>query len=246
MAKNDNLTSIVVGANSDIGSAICSKLLKRGDFVIALTRSSNLSKDLLSRDRLLHYSCDLLGDGEVGDFFRKNQGRKFNNLIYCAGYHKIAPVSPVSSGDLKNHLDINYLGFVEFSRFFLSGKNSDTSRQRTITAIASIAHKFGEPGLLAYSASKAALVSAAKCLASEYSSKGVRVNTVSPGWIEGGRSALVKSKISEESFENIRSEYPLGFGKPTDVADSVDFLSSEKSRWITGVDLVVDGGRSIV
>jgi NAD(P)-dependent dehydrogenase (short-subunit alcohol dehydrogenase family) len=77
------------------------------------------------------------------------------------------------------------------------------------------------------------------------STKKVRVNCVSPGLIDSRISNILSSSMTEDSFENIKKKHLLGLGKYSDVTSCILFLLSEKSRWITGSNMVVDGGYSI-
>ena len=84
-----------------------------------------------------------------------------------------------------------------------------------------------------------------KSLAVEMSSKKVRINSVSPGLIDSRISNVLSSSMTEESFESIKKKHLLGVGKYSDVASSILFLLSENNKWITGSNLIVDGGYSI-
>lgn len=237
-------TSVVIGCSSGIGRAICAALVARGDTVIGTTRSGALAGSSANINGVEIYSCDSTKVESIRDFFEKLSSHRPRHLIYCSGYHRLAPVSPVSSGSLQDQLAVNYLGAVDCARLFVSNKFSTQVGQRTITVIASIAHRVGEAGLVGYSASKAAVVSAVRGMAVEYASKNVRVNSVSPGWIEGERADAVIKKLPAEALIEIKRRYPLGFGQADDVAQAVGFLASDSAKWITGVDLVVDGGRT--
>jgi NAD(P)-dependent dehydrogenase (short-subunit alcohol dehydrogenase family) len=237
-------TSIVIGCSSDIGLSICSSLLNRGDQVIGTTRTGSFLTSLDFGSSFQIAACDSTNIDSIHQLFQSVANRRPRHLIYCAGFHRLAPVTPVSSGALEEHLAINFHGAVNCSRVFISGKYSKNEVQRSITIITSIAHKVGEAGLVGYSASKAAVVGAVKCMAIEYAQRNIRVNTVSPGWIMGHRADTVSTKLSDEALSNIKKRYPLGLGTPKDVADAVSFLSSDSAKWITGVDLVVDGGRT--
>jgi NAD(P)-dependent dehydrogenase (short-subunit alcohol dehydrogenase family) len=93
-----------------------------------------------------------------------------------------------------------------------------------------------------YAASKGALNAMTKSLAIELGRKHIRVNTVSPGYVQTEMGEDIQKKIGKERYEAIIASHPLGLGHPEDVAASIGFLLSDASRWITGTDLVVDGG----
>jgi NAD(P)-dependent dehydrogenase (short-subunit alcohol dehydrogenase family) len=236
--------SVVIGCSSEIGRAICDGLIARGDLVIGTARSGKLSDENSISGNIEIEACDSTSIESIRSLFERIARYRPRHLFYCAGYHRLAPVSPASSGSLANHLAVNFQGAVDCSRFFINNKTSRTDLQRTITVVASIAHRIGEAGLVGYSASKAAVVAAVRGMAIEYASRNIRVNSVSPGWIEGVRADAVATTISAEALAEIRSRYPLGFGRPVDVASAAMFLASDQARWITGVDLIVDGGRS--
>ena len=235
--------TLVVGDSSAIGQAIVGSLLARGDTVVGVSRRPLAGPAHAGYTRL---PLDLLGGQPVAAWMTQPGGQAgFHNLVYVAGFHRLQPLSPLSDGSLRQHQALNLEVMLEVCRHFISPKVSDNSRQRSITLIASIAHRIAEPGLVAYSATKAAMVGAARAMAVEFAGRGVRVNTVSPGWIESEKAAEVRASLSEEAARELLAAYPLGVGLPADVAHAVDFLSDAgKARWITGADLVVDGGRA--
>ncbi len=237
-------TTIVIGCSSEIGLAICSSLIKRGDHVIGTTRSGCLSFPIDFGAAFQIKACDATNIESIRQLFQSVSSLAPRNLIYCAGFHRLAPVSPISAGSLEDHLAVNFRGAVDCSRIFTSAKYSGSDTQRSITVIASIAHRIGEAGIVGYSASKAAVVAAVRGMAVEYASRDIRVNSVSPGWIKSNRADAVSEKLPDDVLSTIHKRYPLGLGSASDVANAVAFLSSDSARWITGIDLLVDGGRT--
>ena len=102
-----------------------------------------------------------------------------------------------------------------------------------------------QPTIIAYSSSKGALISGVKSIALELALKKVRVNCISPGQIKSTRmTENIFNKFSKEEKVKRIEIYPLGLGKPEDIANACAFLLSDASRWITGTNLIVDGGYS--
>jgi NAD(P)-dependent dehydrogenase (short-subunit alcohol dehydrogenase family) len=103
----------------------------------------------------------------------------------------------------------------------------------------------GNPSLVGYSASKGALISGVKSMAIELASKNIRVNVISPGHLEDTEmSAKLFENLSEESKSLIIKAYALGLGTTSDAANGCIYLLSDASKWVTGTNLIIDGGYS--
>ena len=100
----------------------------------------------------------------------------------------------------------------------------------------------GQIGRIVYSSSKSALLAGSKALALEYATKGIRSNCVLPGVVKTEMISKLFNNITEEAKNSIIYKHPLGIGSPSDVASLVCYLLSDKARWITGADYVIDGG----
>jgi NAD(P)-dependent dehydrogenase (short-subunit alcohol dehydrogenase family) len=122
----------------------------------------------------------------------------------------------------------------------LAQKRVNKGALRSITFISAIGSRIGGKGYYVYSASKGAVNAMSLSLAVELA-PGVRVNAVLPGTIE---TEMSRDYFADPDFvASIQAIHPLGLGRAEDVADAVEFLSSDRARWITGQELVVDGGR---
>jgi NAD(P)-dependent dehydrogenase (short-subunit alcohol dehydrogenase family) len=107
----------------------------------------------------------------------------------------------------------------------------------SVIFISSISAHTGTHGMSVYSATKASLVVTAKCLALEVAKRGIRANCLSPGVV---RTPLFKD-FEQGWLEETEKRYPLGLGRPEDVAWASVFMLSDSSRWITGQALIMDG-----
>lgn len=111
--------------------------------------------------------------------------------------------------------------------------------------IASITAVIARGGVAAYSASKGALISAARVMAVEFAKRQIRVNCISPGTILTPLMQNYLSTLSEEQYKARVDGFPLGLGETTDISNAVVYLLSDASLWITGQNLIIDGGYTI-
>jgi NAD(P)-dependent dehydrogenase (short-subunit alcohol dehydrogenase family) len=100
----------------------------------------------------------------------------------------------------------------------------------------------GENGKTLYSMTKGALIAAVKSMSIELAPRKIRVNCISPGVVETPMSKSAVYSKDEDSLNRTKSLHPLGIGHPEDVANACIFLLSDASKWITGTNLVIDGG----
>jgi len=98
------------------------------------------------------------------------------------------------------------------------------------------------PGQIAYSASKGAVNSAVRTMAVELARRQIRVNTLSPGLVRTDMTNEAFKLLTEEQVKKLEQSFPLGVGSSGDVARAAAYLLAPQNRWITGIDLVVDGG----
>jgi len=135
---------------------------------------------------------------------------------------------------------INTISAFELVRHATGVKNMNSPA--SVVFISSITSVIARIGTAAYSASKGALVSGARVMAAELAKRIIRVNCISPGTILTPMMQNYLSQLSEEDYKKRVSGFPLGLGQTSDIANTAMFLISEGARWITGQNIIVDGG----
>ena len=171
------------------------------------------------------------------------EGGKLHGLVNCAGVTSTLPIKSISYERMKKTFDVNVFSAMEMAKWFVK-KNVIFEEGGSIVFIASVMGVMGEVGKTLYSMSKGALISGSKSMALELASRKIRVNTISPGVIF---TPMVENGVyaqDEELFNKVKAKHPLGIGKTEDVAHSAIYLLSDGSKWVTGSNIMVDGGYS--
>jgi NAD(P)-dependent dehydrogenase (short-subunit alcohol dehydrogenase family) len=138
-------------------------------------------------------------------------------------------------------MNVNFFSAAEITRLLLK-KKINHLQLRNIVFVSSTASKFGAKGLNLYCATKGALDSLMRALAVELAPE-IRINSVLPG---GVRTSMTESMFADPQLAaRLGADYPLGPGNISDIAAAVEFLLSDKARWVTGQQFTVDGGRTV-
>jgi NAD(P)-dependent dehydrogenase (short-subunit alcohol dehydrogenase family) len=221
---------VVTGAGGGIGSACVILFESLGGTVVSIDR--NLKNA---------YQCDIAARDEVetvATTIHKTYG-KIDVLVNNAGVLRAGALATISSEDWNLLLTVNLNGTLNCSQAF--GKFMLERGQGALVHVASIAGTEPQGNSGAYSAAKAAILMLSKQLAFEWGSRGVRSNTISPG--------LVRTPMSESFYQaegvlaKREAVVPLRrIGTPHDMANAIAFLASDAASYITGQDLIIDGG----
>ncbi|MFF7966423.1 SDR family NAD(P)-dependent oxidoreductase [Streptomyces sp. NPDC007903] len=233
--------ALVTGATSGIGAATARHLAARGAHVIVVgrdgARGADVVRQITDADGTARFVRADVGDPAQITALRQEAG-DIDILVNNAGFALWAPTETYAREDLEATWATNvrapFLLVAAFVPAMLENKSG------AIVNIGSIAADLGMPGAAAYSASKAALHALTRAWAAEFGGRGVRVNTVAPGPVR-------TSMGDPEVVEQIAAAAPLGrVAEPEEIAELVGFLASDRSGYITGATLDVDGGRNAV
>lgn len=243
-------TILIVGASSGIGEETAYVLANNGAKVILVARREDKLKsvcDKIKSDKKSYYVGDASNIENIEKLVQMivAENGKLDGMVYVAGISKgDVPIKYLTYDRQLDTFKTNYFGFVEFVRQTTKRNMFNTGFR--IVAISSVASMLGDKAHLAYSASKAAIDSAVRCLAKELADKGICVNSVAPSMIRTDMYESFLELNQSNSIENsgILSRQYLGIGEPIDVANTITFLMSKEARFVTGITMPVDGGFS--
>ena len=239
-------TILVTGASSGIGQETAIACSKMGARVIVTARNPERLKETFDQldvrtDGHMQLFADLTSQEDVAQLIASLPA--LDGAVLCAGNSTTLPLQFGSREKFDEMFDVNFFAPVELLR--LMYKKKVLQKGASVVMIASIGgtHSF-MPGNGVYGASKAALNSVMKYAAREYSSRKIRVNSICPGMVD--TPLIHRGTITEEQLAEDAKKYPLGrYGYPEDIANGAIYLLSDASSWLTGHDLVIDGGFSI-
>jgi len=238
-------TILVTGASSGIGRAIAIESSKMGANVIITGRNE---------ERLKKTYYLLKGNGHgliVADLSVKEDIERLHKelpvidgLVNCAGLTKVAPFSFATRDSFEEVMNVNFFAPTELTRLMV--KTKKIRKGASIVFISSVSGVYCSAVASAiYSSSKGAVNGLVKGVALDLAPKGIRVNSVNPGMID--TDIFTGSAITDEQLKTDMLRYPLGrYGKPEEVAYAVIYLLSDAATWITGSNLLIDGGYTLL
>lgn len=238
---------LVTGASSGIGEQTALLLNELGASVVAVARNNarlEQMKEKCSNPENMHIEVkDLTSDitelsGYINSLCKKFD--KFSGMAYCAGISCVNSLQLIDYELMQEVFTINYFVPVLMTKFLLAKRNN-TGKGTSLVFVSSLDAQLSSKGQSLYSGSKAALSASVKAIAKEANNKGIRLNCVLP--------SIIKTKMTEDfsKLYNIteklqKDKYPWGWGDPTDVANLIAFLLSDKAKFISGQNYVVDSG----
>jgi 2-deoxy-D-gluconate 3-dehydrogenase len=215
------MKAIVTGGSGGIGTAIVERLAQAGYEVEDISRRGS-GTDLTKREDRAYLLWD-----------------EIDLLVNCAGNAHYGQAANFSMDDWDYDIELNLTATFELCQ--QAARLMIPRGKGKIINIASIAGIQGTRGIVAYSVAKAGVIELTKCLSNEWAPHGIQVNCIAPGYIM--TPMLRRSLGDPEHSDTIKGRIPAGdFGVPDDIANAVIFLAGDKSNYITGQTLIVDGG----
>ncbi len=238
----ESKTVLVTGATSGIGFATTRRLLELGCTVLAVGRNTSRLDELeaIAPPKLRPLKFDLCNFDDYRDFVSSLPA--LDGVVHSAGVANSNPLRFFSLDKYRQVVDINQTAPTMLTAEIL--RSNKMNPRGSFVFLSSInGTRVGIRGSTAYGASKAALVAISRVVALEVGHKGIRSNCISPGNIE---TEMIKnlSELSDSDREIDRRRYPLEsrFGRVDEAVEGVLFLLSDRSSFMTGQNLVMDGG----
>lgn len=234
-------TVVITGASGDIGFALCKAFLQNGYNVVASYNQNDVKplESYANNSKVIYVKADVSQKDEVISLFNtayENFG-SVDTVINNAAISMCGVFQDMTEDELSKITDVNIKGV-----FYVSQLAAEYMLKEKSGSVINISSMWGEAGAsceAAYSMTKAAVIGLTKALAKELGPSGIRVNCISPGFIDTKMNAC----YSKEDIMTIADETPLcRIGKAEEVADAAIYLASDKASFITGQILGVNGG----
>jgi NAD(P)-dependent dehydrogenase (short-subunit alcohol dehydrogenase family) len=230
---------LVTGASSGIGRAVAVECARAGAKVVISGRDQRRLDETLALMNEAggagHTACAAdLTDAAQAEQLVLAAG-EIDGVVHAAGIDGVTPVRMLRQGFMQSVLDGNFMAPLMLTQKLLYKKSLRNGS--SIVFLSSIAAHTGTVGVGPYSATKAALEGMMRCLALEIAPRGMRANALAPGMVDTPLVNKDRAWLDEKA-----KMYPLGLGKPEDVAYAAIYLLADVSRKVTGIQMHLDGG----
>lgn len=240
--------AIITGGSRGIGKEIALTLAKNGaDIIINYSNSLNRATEVVNMIKDMGRNAyaikaDISKMDEAKNLIKEAYEKfdKIDILVNNAGITRDNLIMRMKEEEWDDVIEVNLKGTFNVSKSII--RKMMKQKSGSIINISSVVGMTGNPGQCNYAASKAGIIGFSKSLAKEIGKKNIRVNSVAPGFIQTDMTDILKEDVKEEYLKSIALNK---FGSALDIANTVLFLSSDLSQYITGQTLVVDGGLSV-
>lgn len=242
----ENKNILITGASSGIGRQCAIDCSKMGAKVVLVGRNEerlNETLSLMEGEGHLKVIYDLTVSEGLKQMVTEVVSKigLLNGALHCSGISDTLPLKLMDHNTIEKFFKNNVYSAVELTREICFFKNVSKD-SASIVFVGSIMGCVGESGKSLYGMTKAALISVARSLACEYAMKNIRFNTISPGAIITPINENLPHMKDPEKRAALEEKHLLGLGLCTDISNASIYLLSDASRWMTGQNLIVDGG----
>jgi len=241
---------IITGASSGIGRATAVECSRAGATLLMLARNQErLEKtyQALAPGNHSLFSIDLSRYDEtesiISDFSGSNG--TIDGFVHSAGAEMTVPLKLIKPEHYEKLFSINVVAGLNLAKILIKKKCIDPAKGASFVFISSIRALYGQEAAIAYSASKGALSAGMRAMALELAPKKIRVNAILPAIVKTDMTNSLFATVPDEVRQKMSDAHPLGFGEPEDVAYAAIYLLSDAGKWMTGNNLILDGGYSV-
>jgi 2-keto-3-deoxy-L-fuconate dehydrogenase len=241
----DGKTALVTGAAQGIGQAISTAFLREGARLIATDLSDESLKAAFANTDAATAIMDVTDAAAVAAVARDHP--QVDVLVNCAGWVANGSILDSAPGDLERSLRINVLSMENTIRAFLPGMR-ERKRGSIINIASVVSSVMAAPNRFAYGTSKAAVIGLTMSIARDFIAEGIRANSISPGTVDSPSLAERLRATGDEAGARgaFISRQPMGrIGTPQEIAEVAVLLASDEARFMTGSNIVIDGGMSL-
>lgn len=237
MSDGDKRSILVTGCTSGIGKETALYLHEQGYDLLLVGRNRNALETVSGSIKDSRYVvCDLENTDRIQEIFSfcEQNNIMLDGMVHSAGYVINTPIRSFSEKDIMKQMQLHYFAFAELCKGFYKRKISRNGA--SIVAVSSFASITRDKGSALYSSSKSALNSFVSVAAKEFIKREIRVNAILPAYVDTRLTSGLDELI------DIHERQPMGMIPPKHIAYLVEFLLSEKSKYITGAAIPVSGG----
>lgn len=237
---------LITGSSSGIGEQVAITLSKNYNVIVNGRNIERLHQviEKCSKGKHLIWRYDLSEVDSIESSIQqliKEKAISIAFFVHCAGFMRTVPLKLLSKSIFEESFNVNIVSAALLMKNLVSKKFNNRALKSAVFVSSNISN-FGAKAFSVYSSAKSGLDGLMRSLAVELAPH-IRVNSVLPG---GVRTRMTEQIYEdEELIQRMALSYPLGMGDVTEISDAIEFLLSEKARWITGQQLTVDGGRTI-